>query len=193
MKIKALGLTKCFLGILFLAICLFGAIVPAQNIGNQPISNSLKKYQLSSTSQYMPDGPLLKLTSIENDTENCEFKVFYGSDVSCAFIFPQTIFNFSPHRYLVLNSENMLVLKCSRGSFYPVFVKHCGIASGQAPEGYEGPYCISMWLSHPQVPETSKVYVRYVVKKETEGHIGIKIGKKGDYRFVAHQNVHFLV
>jgi hypothetical protein len=108
-------------------------------------------------------------------------------------VFAKTIFNFDIDKSPILNTESMVVLKCSRGSFFPVFIKYSGAASGQVPEGFEGPYCLSMWLSHPQVPETSKVYVRYVVKKGTDGHIGIKIGKKGDYRFVAHKNVHFLV
>jgi hypothetical protein len=187
MEFKISIITKCFLGIVFFIVCLCGSIVPGQ-----AASNSLRKYQLSSTTQPMPEGSLLKLISIENDTENCEFKIFYGSDTSSGFIFAKTIFNFDLKNSPTVNSENVLVLKCSRGSFYPVFIKYCGPASGVAPEGFEGPYCLSMWLAHPQVPETSKVYVRYVIKKGTEGHIGIKIGKKGDYRFVAHQNVNFL-
>lgn len=185
MDIKVM--TKCFLGILFLVICLCGISLP-----DSSEAEILKRNQLSSTFHYKQQGPVVKLTSIENDTENCDFKLFYGSDTSRAFVFSKSIFNFDPKDYLVLNSEHMSVLKCSRGSFYPVFIKFCGLASGQAPDGFEGPYCLSMWLAHPQVPETSKVYVRYVVKKGTEGKVGIKIGKKGDYRFVAHQNVHFL-
>jgi hypothetical protein len=185
MELKISVISKCFLGIIFFIVCLCGSMIPDQAIS--------KKYQLSSTTPSVPEGSLLKLTSIENDTENCEFKVFYGFDASCGFVFPQSVFTIDPAKNLILNSENALVLKCSRGSFYPVFVKYCGFASGQAPDGFEGPYCISMWLAHPQVPETSKVYVRYVIKKGTDGHVGIKIGKKGDYRFVAHQNVHFLM
>ena len=195
MELKISIITKCFLGIVFFVVCLCGSIVPDQMdsyLKNPTASNYLKKYQLSSTTQPLPEGSVLKLTSVENDTENCEFKIFYGSDASSGFVFAKTIFNFDPKHSLILNSENILVLKCSRGSFYPVFIKYCGPASGVVPEGFEGPYCLSMWLAHPQVPETSKIYVRYVIKKGTEGHIGIKIGKKGDYRFVAHQNVHFL-
>ncbi len=185
MEHKISMILKCFLGIVFFVVCLCGSVSTA--------SNTLKKYQLSSTTQFLPEGPLLKLTSVENDTENCEFKIFYGSDVSSGFVFAKTIFNFDADKSPILNTENMVVLKCSKGSFFPVFIKYSGAASGQVPEGFEGPYCLSMWLSHPQVPETSKVYVRYVIKKGADGHIGIKIGKKGDYRFVAHQNVHFLV
>jgi hypothetical protein len=188
MELKISVVIKCFLSVSSLIVCLSGSIIPAF-----AVSNGSKKYQLSSTQGYLHEGAWLKLTSVENETEACEFKIFYGSDSSSGFVFPKSIFTFDPKNYITLNSEDMLVLKCSRGSFYPVFVKHCGFASGQAPEGFEGPYCISMWLAHPQVPETSKVYVRYVIKKGTEGHVGIKIGKKGDYRFVAHQNVHFLM
>jgi hypothetical protein len=195
MELKISIITKCFLGIVFFIVCLCGSIVPAQidsYIKSPTPSNNLKKYQLSSTTQPMPEGAILKLTSVENDTENCEFKIFYGSDASSGFVFSKSLFNFDLKNSPTLNSENILVLKCSKGSFYPVFIKYCGPASGPVPDGFEGPYCLSMWLSHPQVPETSKVYVRYVIKKGAEGHVGIKIGKKGDYRFVAHQNVSFL-
>ncbi|MCX5923972.1 MAG: hypothetical protein NTZ68_00905, partial [Candidatus Dependentiae bacterium] len=60
-------------------------------------------------------------------------------------------------------------------------------------EGYEGPFYISMWLNFPQVAESSKVHVRYAVAKGKMGSIGIKIGLKGDYRLVAHDDIKFIV
>lgn len=178
MKLTFSMVTRSIYSIIFLGVCLWGSISTPDMLG-------IKVPKESKSNKVL-------LSFIENDTPACEFQTFYGSEGSGSFVFPQSTFYFKPEEILDLSSGNILVIKCSKGSFFPVFVKHCGIASGQAPDGFEGPFYISMWLSHPQVPETSKVHVRYVCKKGIDGKVGIKIGSKGDYRFVADENIQFL-
>lgn len=133
----------------------------------------------------------IRLLGVENDTDSCEFEVYYGSGSSSAFVFPQSVFKFEVDKALPLD-RHVVVIKCCKGSFVPVYIQNGSRASGEAIQGYDGPFYISMWLSYPQVPEISKLHVRYVVKKGSQGLIGIKIGNKGDYRFVAYENVKFL-
>lgn len=178
MKTKLSIFMKSIYGVIFLGICLWGSV-------STP-------HSLTFNLQDKVDSNKLLLTFIENDTPVCEFQTFYASEPSGALIFPQSKFIFAPQEALDLGSGNILVIKCCKGSFFPVFIKHGGIASGQAPENFEGPFSIAMWLENPQVSETSKVRVRYVRKKGVDGKIGIKIGNKGDYRFVADENIQFL-
>jgi len=178
MRFKLSELSRFIYGIIFFGVCLWGSVATPNMLG-------LKK-----TEENLQDKVFLNF--IQNDTEECEFQTFYGSEGSSSLVFPQTTFNFMNHEALDLTAGNILVIKCCKGSFFPVFIKHSGIASGQAPENFEGPFCISMWLSNPQVPETSKVHVRYVKRKGVSGKVGIKIGVKGDYRFVADENIQFL-
>lgn len=178
MKIKLSLFKEYIYGVIFLGICLWGSVTTPHMLGGS-VQGSFQSNKVF-------------LSFIENDTPLCEFETFYGSEGSSSFIFPQSTFRFKPENFLDLSSEKMLVIKCSKGSFFPVFIKHCGIASGQAPDDFEGPFYLAMWLSNPQVPETSKVHVRYVRKKGFDGKVGIKIGDKGDYRFVADENIQFL-
>ncbi len=142
---------------------------------------------------YMPGNTnRLKLISVENETESLEFQTFYGGDSASSFIFPQSTFHFAPQKALELVSRDMLVIKCCKGSYVPVFIQDGSLASGIIEPGYEGPFYISMWLQFPQAPESSKVHVRYLLKKGKIGTIGVKIGKKGDYRLVAHDDVKFI-
>jgi len=134
----------------------------------------------------------LKLVSIENETDRLEFQTFYGGEAASSFIFPQTKFSFAPSKAIELASKDMLIIKCCKGSYLPVFIQDGGIASGTVEQGYEGPFYISMWIQFPQVPQSSKLHVRYGVKKGQIGSIGVKIGKQGDYRFVAYDNVKFI-
>lgn len=137
----------------------------------------------------------LEVVFIENNTQNLEFKAYQNGMTFSGMIAPMSTLllersNFS--NPITLNDRYPLVIKCSKGSYLPVFIKDGGMASGVAPEGYHGPYYASMWLPYPQVPNSSKLHVRYVVKKDRIGKIGIKIGPKGDYRLVAHEAVEFL-
>ena len=74
----------------------------------------------------------------------------------------------------------------------PVFIQDGGVASGQAEDGFEGPFLISMWLQQPNVSEVSKTHIRYIIKKGSVGAIGVRIGQKGDYRLVAYEDIKFL-
>ena len=143
---------------------------------------------------YMPGNvSRLKVISVENETDSLEFQTFYGGESASALIFPQSTFHFGSSKALDLASRDTLVIKCCKGSYVPVFIQDGGIASGDIEQGYDGPFYISMWMQFPQVAESSKVHVRYAIKKGQTGTIGVKIGKKGDYRFVAYDDVKFIV
>lgn len=142
---------------------------------------------------FMPGSTVrLKLISIENETDGLEFQTFYGGESASSLVFPQTTFNFSPSNAIGLARNDLLVIKCCKGSFLPVFIQDGGIASGVAELGYDGPFYISMWMQYPQASLSGKVNIRYLVKKGQIGTVGVRIGKKGDYRFLAHDNVKFV-
>lgn len=134
----------------------------------------------------------LKLISVENETDGLEFQTFYGGESASSLVFPQTTFHFSPSKAIGLASNEMLVIKCCKGSFLPVFIQDGGVASGAAELGYEGPFYISMWMQYPQASTSSKINIRYLIKKGQVGTVGVRIGKKGDYRFLAYDNVKFV-
>jgi hypothetical protein len=136
----------------------------------------------------------LSVSFVDNETQNCHFQLFYGSGAGGPVIFSQTKFLYEPQQNnLVLSPQDILVIKCVKGSFLPVFIQLGGYGSGIVPEGWQGPFCIMMWLGQPMVHDSVKVRARYCVKKGTTPSVGIKIGKKGDYRFVADKNVQFLI
>ena len=165
--------------ILFFVVCLVGTMFELQA---KPL-----------TSGYMPDETFrLKLVAVENETDALEFQIFYNFDAASAFVFPQSTFKYEIDQQIGLNARNLLVVKCCKGSFVPVFIQDGGYASGTLQDGYEGPFYISMWLQVPYVAETNKTHVCYAVKKGEIGTIGIRIGKKGDYRLVAYDNVRFI-
>lgn len=166
--------------IVFLAICLVGCVSDASSKGVMPVAEQITK-------------SYIKLVGIENDTQTCEFQIFYGSDVASAFVFPRSKFQFDVQNGLPLSSKDLIIIKCCKGSFLPVFVQYGGVASGEKQEGFDGPFYLSMWLHYPQVPETSKTHIRCMVKSGTTGTVGVKIGNHGDYRFVAYENVHFVI
>lgn len=166
--------------IIFFAICLFGTFseIQAKMLDAEVIPN---------------DTTGIKLIAIENDTDHCDFQIYYGSEAASAYVFPHTTFHFSQFKSLFLPSGDLLTIKCNKGPFLTVYIRYGGIASGDVEDEYSGPFYISMWLEYPQVPESSKVRVRYFVQKDKVGTIGLKIGNKGDYRFVAYENVKFVV
>lgn len=166
--------------IIFFVVCLFGSVSHAGPKAVVPVVDTASR-------------ALLQLAAVENDTDGCEFQLFYGSDVATAFVFPRSTFHFNAQKALPLSTKDLVIIKCCKGSFLPVFVQHGGAASGDTQVGFDGPFYLSMWLAYPQVPETSKTHIRYMVKSGTTGTIGVKIGNRGDYRFVAYENVHFIV
>jgi hypothetical protein len=157
------------------------------------VQNSVIFSKYLTYGQAPDDAVHLKLVSVENETENQEFQLFYNYDSATAFVAANSTFEFVPDKQIKLMPANLLVIKCCKGSYVPVFVQDGGsLASGKVQQGYQGPFFISMWLSVPNTSESNKIRVRYMVKEGSVGEIGIRIGKKGDYRLVAHNNVIFM-
>ncbi len=168
--------------LIFFLICFVGCVFDIQ----------AKQSQLL-TSGYMPDETFkIQLIAVENETEAMEFQIFYGFDNLSAFIFPKTTFQCIPGKEIGLATRNILAIKCVKGSYLPVFIQDGGIASGQADDGFEGPFVISMWLGQPNVSEQNKTHIRYQIKKGSMGTLGVRIGQKGDYRLVAYDNIKFM-
>lgn len=168
--------------IIFFLICFVGCVFDVQAKQSQQL-----------TAGYLPDDSYrIKLVAVENETERMEFQIFYGFDNASAFVFPQTAFKFAQGKEIGLSARNILAIKCVKGSYLPVFIQDGGLGSGQAEQGFEGPFVISMWLQQPNVSEVNKTHIRYQVKQGSVGTIGVRIGQKGDYRLVAYDDVKFL-
>lgn len=167
--------------VIFFAVCLLGTFSQASGT------------RILNPTSIQGDTAGIKLINVQNDTDICHFQLFYGSDAPIGCVFPHSTFTVDPSQSLFLPNKDLLVVKCLKGSFVPVYVQYGGKASGEAEFGYTGPFYLTMWLQYPQVPDASKVHVRFMVKKGTLGTVGLKIGNEGDYRFVAHENVKFIV
>lgn len=166
--------------IIFFVVCIFGCIA------------DIHAKTLSAGKEFAEDKVRLKLVSIENETDTLEFQIFYHFDNASAYVFPHSTFEYQVENAIGLNPYSLLIVKCSKGTYLPVFVQDGGYASGEVEDGYDGPFYITMWLNLPSVAESNKTHIRYVVKKGEVGKIGLKIGNNGDYRFVAHENMKFL-
>lgn len=137
----------------------------------------------------------LQVVSVENGTDSLEFQVFTGDSKCLGLVLPMSTLTFSAdkhHKPIHIYQRAPFVVKCSKGSFLPVFIQDGGPVSGSAESGFEGPYYASLWMPYPHVAESSKLHVRYMVKKNKVGKVGIRIGPKGDYRLVAVEDVKFL-
>ena len=134
----------------------------------------------------------IKLAGLENETDAMYFQIFSNGDESSAFVFPQSTFKYPENKEIEINSRNLITIKCSKGSYLPVFIQDGGVASGTVEDDYEGPFYVTMWLNMPNVPESLKTHVRYAVKKGQIGTVCLQIGQKGDYRLVAYDNVKFI-
>lgn len=179
MKAKLITPKLVISAILFFTICLIGCV--------------FDMHAKALTSGQIPDTTVrLKLVGLENDTNSMHFQIFSNGDESSALAFPQSTFKYAENKGVDLNSRNIVTIKCSKGSYQSVFIQDGGAASGIAEDDYDGPFYVSMWLNMPNVPESLKTHVRYVVKKGQTGSIGLRIGQKGDYRFVAYDNVKFV-
>jgi hypothetical protein len=179
MEARLISPKLCISIVIFFMVCLLGCVL------------DLKAKQLSPG--YMQDDAVrVKLISADNDTDAMEFQIFYNYDGPSAFLFPHTTFKYLPEKAIGLAPRNLLTIKCSKGSYQPVFIQDGGLASGVAPDGYEGPFYISMWLAQPNASFANKTNICYAVKKGKIGTIGVKIGQKGDYRLVAHDDVMFI-
>jgi len=132
----------------------------------------------------------IQIVSLDNETDSSIFKVFYGAGLSRGTSFPGKKLSFPGGLPLIQNTP--VNIQCSKGSYLPIYMKDEGQAGGEAQDGFEGPYCLSMWLGYPQVNEEEKMYVRYAVKSGKKGQVGIKIGDKGQCQIVALQDVKIL-
>lgn len=180
MSLKEITPKLLISSIIFFAICAWGGVSDVQA---KPIGQG-----------HIPiEGTRLVVISVENETDQMEFQIFNGSDRASAFVFPQSEYRYHPGKEIHLSVKEPLAIKCCKGSFLPVYIQdgNC-FASGKVEGDFEGPFYISMWLQYPQVVDSHKTHVRYVVKKGHTGKIGIKIDNKGGYRLVAHENVNFI-
>ena len=136
----------------------------------------------------------LQLVSVYNGTEDLEFQIYPALKESVGLVLPMGTLHLSEDKdkAVMLDRAYPLIIRCSKGSYRPVFIQDGYGVSGKAPEGYDGPFCVSMWLPYPFVADSSKMRISYVVKKGALGKIGIKIGPKGDYRLVAVSDVKFM-
>lgn len=143
------------------------------------------------SNEYVPFQKRLSLRAIENQTKNSCFKIYYSGGDSLALLAPQSIFLLQPEE-LFLQKHEILCLQCVKGSFLPIYVKDEGKVSGQAPEGFYGPFYLSMWLNYPDVSEDQKIYVRYVVEIGKQAECCVRINVEGDCQIVALANMQLL-
>lgn len=143
------------------------------------------------TGTFVPYRKHLSLRAIENQTLHSSFKIYYSNSESLALLTPQSIFLFKPGELLLQEHENVC-LQCVKGSFLPIYIKDEGKVAGQAPEGFYGPYYLSMWLNYPDAPEDQKQYVRYVVKIGQQAEFAIRINLQGDCQIIALSNMQLL-
>ena len=147
--------------------------------------------------EHMPgESHRLELVSIENMTEKLEFQVYPEGKSSAGTVFPMSTLHLQHDKHknqgVHIAGRQSVAIKCTKGSYLPVFIKDGTKASGTVPQGFEGPYTVSMWLPYQTVPEAQKVNIRYAVRKGHKGKIGVKIGTQGDYRLVAKEDIKFI-
>lgn len=142
--------------------------------------------------EFVPYHKRLSLRAVDNQTMNSYFKMYYSNGDSLAMLFPQSIFLLKPEE-LFLQENEIFCLQCVKGgSFLTIYMKDEGKAGGQAPDGFHGPYCISMWLNYPDVSDEQKQYTRYVVKLGQQGEFSVRINPEGDCQIIALSNLQFL-
>ena len=137
----------------------------------------------------------VQVFSIQNNTDSLKFQVFPPLKESVGLSLPMSTLSLidkKEDKGIDLNETYPLIINCIKGSYLPVFIQNGDKTSGTAPEGYDGPYYISMWLPYPNVKESSKLHIPYVIKNNKTGKIGIEIGQKGDYRLRAIDNIKFI-
>lgn len=145
--------------------------------------------------EHLPgDSSRLQLVSVENNTEGLEFQIFPPLKASAGLSLPAAPLSLVGEKDggITLDRKYPLIIKCSKGSYRSVFIRDGYAVSGNALDGYDGPFYLSMWLPYPNVVESSKLHIPYVVAKGKRGKIGLRIGSKGDYRLIAVSDVKFI-
>lgn len=143
------------------------------------------------SNEFVPFEKRLSLRAVENQTKNSSFKIYYSGGDSLALLAPQSVFILKPGE-LFFQQHELFCVQCVKGSFLPIYVKDEGKVSGQAPEGFFGPFYISMWLNYPDVSEDQKIYVRYVVQTGKQGEFALRINAEGDAQIIALANMQLL-
>lgn len=139
---------------------------------------------------YIPESQKrLSLVAIENNSDQT-LKFFYGAGQHRALLLPHT--GATLDNPLFLNQHDPIRLLAITGDMQPVYIQDGDKASGTVPEGYHGPYYISMWVGYPQVPESAKLFVPYGIKKGKVGQIGILLDDQGDCQLKAHEDIVFI-
>lgn len=180
---------------ILLCIGSIGYIYSCYAIDNQSVAmdaynNPIESKRSVASAQVLPGGEQrLCVVAIENQTEDSSFKVYIGSSGSRALVLPQSIWEMDQPNKIYLTQRTALRIVCVKGAYETIFIHDDGTASGQAPNGYSGPYYLSMWLSYPYVNDEQKLYVRYAVKKGKIGDIGIRIDENGNCQVVAYNDV----
>jgi len=171
-------------GFIFLMVCAFGCFFDEVAYAAKPVM--LQNPRLMHT--HIP-----RISYVKNDTFDKVFELYSSSRSKIATILPQTTLMLPDQAALSLNPEDMLIIKCTKGSFLTMFLQFAGAASGTVDPEYDGPYIFAMWLGYPVAAHSSKIHVPYAVKKASIGTVGIQIGQQGDYRIVPDQNVILVV
>lgn len=143
------------------------------------------------TTTFIPYQKRLSLRAVENQTIHSSFKIYYSNGESLALLAPQSIFLLKPEELFLQQQEN-LCLQCVKGSFLPIYIKDEGKVGGQAPEGFYGPFYLSMWLGYPEVCDDQKQHVRYVVKIGHQAEFCVRINPQGDCQIIALANMELL-
>ncbi len=159
------------------------AIVISLFLGHQLIYSAFAE-----PGEFVAFSSRLSLRAIENQTTYSSFKIYYANSDSLALLVPKTVFLLEPNE-LFLQENEVLCLQCVQGSFLPIYIKNEGKVSGQAPEGYFGPFYLSMWLEYPITSEDRKTYVRYVVKDGCHGEVGVRVNAQGECQIIALSNI----
>lgn len=184
-KVSRGGVMKYGIGIIISVFCIVFFAMPQRNSSG---------IGLLENESFPGDSSRLQLVSVENSTEDLEFQIFPPLKESAGLSLPLGTLTVVDDQGKAVNFNKLypIIITCSKGSYQPVFIQDKFAISGKAPEGFDGPFYVSMWLAYPHVAESSKLHVSYVVKKGEIGKVGVKIGPKGDYRLVAVSNVKFI-
>lgn len=143
------------------------------------------------TGDFIPFNMRLSLRAVENQTLHSSFQIYYSNGESLALLMPQSTHVFESDELFLQQQEN-LCLKCVKGSFLPIYIKDEGRAGGKAPQGFHGPYYLSMWLNYPDVSEDQKHYVRYVIKNGQKGEFCVRINPQGGCQIIVLANMELL-
>ena len=122
------------------------------------------------------------LPIFENQSES-DYGVYLGLDDNILFLLAgKSSFNAInlPNFKMHISGATRLNFISRSEEFPSLYFEFGGYASGRCPDGYEGPFFVSVWSGNADIPETEKMVYRYCQKKETEaGLLGFRIKPDG--------------